>query len=129
MKIGIIDTHILVWYFEGGKKLSRAEQRFLDDEKNRLIIPGIVLCETKYLVHKGRLKVDFDLVLRAVTGDSRIEIAPLDLDIIGKMPPGLEMHDGIIVATAMSYQESEELETLLLTRDEEIKSLGRVRIL
>ncbi|HHT9125323.1 MAG TPA: hypothetical protein ACFYD6_05825 [Candidatus Brocadiia bacterium] len=48
----ILDTHTLVWFFEGSIKLGHHAVNILRDNTQRLIIPSIALTEIKYLSSK-----------------------------------------------------------------------------
>lgn len=119
--IGIIDTHILVRYFEASAKISAAQNKFLEDEKNTLVIPSIVLCELKYLVNKGRIGIAFVEIVERLTADTCVEICALDQEIARLLPTELDIHDGIIVATYLQYAQKSDTDVYLLTHDRRIK--------
>lgn len=130
MKIGIIDTHILAWYLEESRKLTPGQVLFMDAPENRLIIPTIVICETKYLIEKGRLKITFERLMTHLEGDTRIEIFALEPSLLKLLPTQLDIHDAIIVATYLRiHQLHEGDEVLLLTQDQTIRSSGLATIL
>ena len=46
----VVDTHVLIWYFIGSKRLKRSLRQALDDCRRRggrLLIPTIVLAEAR----------------------------------------------------------------------------------
>lgn len=130
MKTGIVDTHILVWYLEGKKNLKNAITLFLDDENNRLVIPTIVLCELKYLIEKKRLTLGYEKIFDLMMRDPRVEICPLDLDVVKQLSAEFDIHDGIIVASyCKTAAENESGQTYLLTQDKTICRSKMVQIL
>lgn len=123
----MVDTHPLVWYVAGDARLSSKARAILDDpgSGNRLAVPTIVLAEAWDLARKKRVTVSFSQVVRVVRA-SRALIWPLDLTVINQLPGQIrEIHDGIIVATALDLQVSYTLVSIV-TRDANIKSMGLV---
>ena len=58
----IIDTHILIWYFTGSKRLSEELKHTIDrvrEQGGRLLVPTIVLAEALAIAAKGRVVFDF----------------------------------------------------------------------
>lgn len=130
MKTGIVDTHVLVWYLEGKKNLKPAIVEFMDSELNRLVIPTIVLCELKYLIERKRLGLSYEKLFNHLWRDPRIEICPMDLDVVHKIPVQLDIHDAIITATYLKIDgENEPNHTFLLTQDKTICKSGLARTL
>jgi PIN domain nuclease of toxin-antitoxin system len=123
MRTFIVDTHALAWFVSRDPRLSDKARTILRDPNVRLIIPAIVLAEIKYLAHKGRLTQTLDEVLRVIGSDPRCTIYPIDLSVVSKAPFGLNIHDGLIVGTALVQREAV---TGILTRDEAIASSGLV---
>jgi PIN domain nuclease of toxin-antitoxin system len=123
MRTFIVDTHALAWFVSRDPRLSDKARTILRDPNVRLIIPAIVLAEIKYLAHKGRLTQTLDEVLRVIGSDPRCTIYPIDLSVVSKAPFGLNIHDGLIVGTALVQREAV---TGILTRDEAIASSSLV---
>ena len=123
MRTFIVDTHALAWFVSRDRRLGAKARTVLRDPNVRLIIPAIVLAETKYLAHKGRLTQSLDEVLRVINSDPRCTIYPVDLSVVSKAPLGLDIHDSLIVGTAMVQREAI---AGILTRDEAITSSGLV---
>jgi len=124
--IHLLDTHALIWFLEGSKKLGPQALKILRDESQKLVIPSIVLAEAKDLASKGRTALPFKEILEAVT-DPRCTIHPLDLAVIGAMPSGLEIHDAILCGTALVCRDSLKEEIQLITKDEAIINSGIVQ--
>jgi len=119
MRTFIVDTHALAWFISRDQRLGAKARAVLRNPDVRLIIPAIVLAEIKYLAHKGRLAQTLDEVLRVIGSDRRCTIYPIDLSVINEAPPGLDIHDSLIVGTALVQREAI---TGILTRDETITS-------
>ncbi len=113
-------------FLEGSKKLGIHARSILRDEQQRLLIPSIVLAEAKDLTTKEKTRLSFHEILDALN-DLRCSVYPLDLPVIRAMPPQLDIHDAIICGTALVYQELLEEEACLITRDEELVRLKRVK--
>ena len=123
MKTYVVDTHALAWYLDDDPRLGSQAEAVLDNDDVRVIIPAIVLAEIKYLGYKGRLTQTLDKVLRVINSDPRCTIYPVDLSVVSKAPLGLDIHDSLIVGTALVQREAI---TGILTRDEAITSSGLV---
>lgn len=125
MRTFVVDTHVLIWFLSQDPRLSAKSLTVLQDPEVRLIIPSIVLAEIKYLSHKGRFAQTLDEVLRVIDADVRCTVYPLDLAVILAAPPDLDIHDGLIVATALAQPLPIDG---VLTRDEMIVASGLVPI-
>jgi PIN domain nuclease of toxin-antitoxin system len=117
----IVDTHGLVWFLEKSPKLGeKAREVFLDEDSN-LIIPTIVLAEIKFLFDKNRFSTSLENVFSIITDDPRCIVHPLDIDVIGLLPTTLEIHDAIITATGLLFNErSSSMDVMIITKDVEI---------
>ena len=104
----VLDTHPLVWYLEGNSRLSPKAKAVIDDQGNDLVLPIIALAEATFIVERGRTGIpSASDLLDSVQSDPRIEVYPLSLAILQRslratMIP--EMHDRLILATAMQLQ-------------------------
>ena len=121
----VTDTHSLVWYFTDDPRLSRkALEAFEETTREGLIIvPSIVLAEIIYIAKKGKITVTFEQTLKKVEDYENFEIVALDVDVlivVDKIEADLEMHDKIIVATALHSKAT------LITKDKPIKEAGIV---
>jgi PIN domain nuclease of toxin-antitoxin system len=123
MRTYVVDTHALVWFIGRDQRLSDTARAILRNPNARIIIPIIVLVEIKYLSHKGRFAQTLDEVLRVIDRDSRCTIYPIDMNVVDKAPLDLNIHDSLIVGTALAQQETV---TGVLTRDDVIISSGLV---
>jgi PIN domain nuclease of toxin-antitoxin system len=127
----ILDTHALIWYLEANPRLGSAAKMVMDNPASEMILPIIALAEAVDIVHKGRTRIPtLSDLLSDVMSDARIEICPLSYDVLQQslavtaMP---EMHDRLIVATALHLQSSGH-QIGLLTRDPDMVTSALVRI-
>ena len=123
----VADTHSLVWYFTEDKRLGgNALAAFQETVKAGLvIIPTIVLAEVMYICQKGRFRLTFNETLVRLEEYDNFEIVPLSIDILrmaNNIGADLEMHDKLIVATAIYFSMP------LITKDERIRESKIVRI-
>lgn len=124
--IYVVDTHGLIWFLEGSKKLGARARRILRDQSQKLVIPSIVLAEAKDLSQKGKTALPFQEILEAVA-DPRCTVFPLDLAVVRAMPEGLNIHDAIICSTAIVCQGVFKEQPRLITRDAELVGSGLVK--
>ena len=117
MKSVVVDTHALVWFLSHDKRLRNQARAIFHDPQVRLIIPAIVLAEIKHLIHKQRFAHTLDEVLSTISKDSRCVVYSLDLEVVRQAPVDLDIHDSLIVGTALAHPDTIDA---VLTRDEAI---------
>jgi PIN domain nuclease of toxin-antitoxin system len=124
--IHTLDTHILIWYFIGSKRLHTKIKEKIDDVRNkggRLLVPTIVLAEALAIAEKGKVKFDFLKMYELLKNEPEFEIVSftpeiLEETITTQIP---EIHDRIIVATSKFYRSG------ILTKDKIILESGEIR--
>lgn len=116
----VIDTHTLVWFLSNDEKLSKKAERTISNSSTILIIPTIVLVEARYLFEKHRIKISIEHILKVVEKDKRCRVFPLDIEVIEYIPEGLNIHDGIIVGTALLFKDTIDRQVAVATKDETI---------
>lgn len=125
----VADTHTIIWYFAGSKKLSVAASAALDQAiaENVIYISAITLVEITYLVEKGKLpQTALEGLIQSLNeANSSVVVAPLDLQVVQavrqisrEVVP--EMGDRIIAATAL------HLRLPLITCDSRIQALTNI---
>jgi len=123
----VVDTHVLIWYFTGSKRLKPALREKIDDIRNRngrLLVPTIVLAEALAIAEKGKVEFDFAEMQRIIREEPEFEVISFSPEIfhtvvqVHNVP---ELHDRIIVATARFYGAG------ILTKDREILESGEVK--
>ncbi len=112
-------------YFTDDPRLSRQALDAFEQTKKAglIIIPTVVLAEVMFIAKKGRITITFAETLKKIEECENFTVAPLDIDILkaaDKIEADIEMHDKLIVATALYF------EAALITRDEGIKKFGIV---
>lgn len=121
-KAYIIDTHPLIWYFNNQNKLSKTVLSILNSSQSNytLIIPVVVLVEIKYLINIKRINLIYQKIYKDLSSESYIEIALFDDYMIDYLPTNLNIHDAMIVATALFYRDFIGFDVDLITKDKEI---------
>lgn len=119
----VADTHSLVWYFADDPRLSKnALEAFKQTiEEALIIVPSVVLAEIMFIAKKGRTTLTFEETIKRIEEYENFDIAPLDADILkiaDKIEVDMEMHDMLIVATALYFGAA------LITKDRRIREAG-----
>jgi PIN domain nuclease of toxin-antitoxin system len=130
----ILDTHALIWFVEGNKRLSESAKAILVATDSQMVLPLIALAEAVIIIERGRTTIpDVSKFLTRVYADSRIEIFPLTLDVFERSltPEGLripELHDRFIVSTGLHLQDlGETIE--IITKDLAITDAGVLSVI
>ena len=120
--IAIIDTNFLVKYFTADKYLGKKAQKVFEDESVFIIIPSIVLVELKYAAAKKRIDKEIIDSTKVLVAQENCMVYPLDENLVDSIPVDLNIHDGIIFATAIIQTKSFTEDIFLLTKDREIEA-------
>lgn len=105
----LLDTHVLVWLFEGNTKLGRAARSMIQKAADQAgaVVSAITPWEIGLLVSKGRLQLGADVMewIRIALAKPGVRLAPLEPGIaVASTRLPFEMHadpaDRILVATA-----------------------------
>jgi PIN domain nuclease of toxin-antitoxin system len=123
----VLDTHPIVWFLEGSRRLSAQVGTVLRDPSHRFILPTIVLVEITYLYIKGRITVDITLVQQRLVAAVNCVLYPLDEQVAMRIPTGLNIHDAIIVATALVYRDILHEPVAVITKNGEITRSGLIQ--
>jgi PIN domain nuclease of toxin-antitoxin system len=128
-RIYVVDTHALLWYLTGDKKLSQAASRIFDAAvagETQLVISVIVLAELYHLNLKRQNPLNFSDVFASLLTSSAFQFVPFEpvhvLDF-AQDSAMTELHDRIIAGLAR------RLEAPLLTLDPIIAASGVARII
>jgi PIN domain nuclease of toxin-antitoxin system len=124
--IYVLDTHALVWFLEANRRLGKRARSVLLKADTEIVIPAIVLAESKFLFAKKRIRFDLDTIYRRVITARNCTVYPLDEAVIAKMPTSLEIHDAMIIATGLVIQEAQGRGVAIITRDEAIVNAGLI---
>ena len=128
----VVDTHALIWFLEGNLRLGTNAKTILSDSASQLILPAIALAEAVWIVDRNRTSISsVTNLLDAINADPRIVIYPVDKAVIEQsisLSAIAEMHDRLIVATAIVLQSRED-KIALLTCDRNITASELVTII
>lgn len=124
----VVDTHALIWFLEGSKRLSAAAKAALTDPSAQLVIPTLVLAETAYLYARKRIGVDVGRILSEVASADNCTVYPLDEEVATLVSGDLDIHDAIIVATALVYRKMLGESAAVITKDKMIAQSGLVAV-
>ena len=124
--IYIVDTHALIWHLTNSPRLGNGARELLSDTAATFVIPTIVLAEARFLSMRGRVPLAWEETISRLDADPRCVVYPLDRTVVDHLPPGLNIHDGIICATALVCKDALGEEVQVITRDERIIASGLV---
>ena len=102
--IYILDTHAIVWFLENDPRLGQSASGVFYNPHCRLGVPSIVYCELRHLAKKKKMEKSFEKISEYMKSDPRFELLPLDEGVVDCLEGQLDIHDDIIVATALSFQ-------------------------
>lgn len=129
MIVPVLDTHVLLWWFEDKKRLSKRHARTINaaSDAHPLVVSDISLWEIATLYEHGRVKLSVplrDWLERATAAPLvlRQAISPAIAAQVAALPKHVHRDpaDRIIIATALV------LGATVLTRDERIIDCGLV---
>ena len=123
----VLDTHPVVWFLEASPRLSTAAKAAMNDPTAEIVVPSIVLVEIKFLYAKKRTSINVEVVQRDLVTATNCVVYPLDEQVVSLLPTSLNIHDAIIVATALVYRDILRRPVALVTKDSEITRLGSVQ--
>ena len=122
-----IDAHSLIWYVhkDSNVKLSgKAFDAIHEAERYGIIyVPIVALLEILWLIEKGKYPISFKSLKDVLKRNLAFETVPLTYELVelSEGLKGVELHDRVIVATAIMT------DTELVTKDLTIpKAYGRV---
>ena len=125
----ILDTHALVWFLEASPRLSARACTAISNTTSQLVIPSIVLVEITFLYARERIATDIGEIRGRLLAASNCVAYPLDEQVVSLVFTALEIHDAIIVATALVYRDVLRQEVTVITKDEAIRRSGLVEVL
>lgn len=125
----VADTHAIVWFLEGSSRLSPAARAALADPAAQLILPALVLVEVGFLHARRRVNTGTHDLIAYVQGSSNCAVYPLDDVVAQRAPKTLDIHDAIIVATALVVRDSLDPDTALVTCDQQVTASGLIQVI
>ena len=123
----VADTHALVWFLEGSDRLSADARQALQSADADIVIPSIVLAEIVFLYGRKRSGIDLKMVLEHVSRTDNCTIYPLDETVVERLPIELDIHDAVIVATALVFRDVLGKDVALITKDAQIRQSNVVQ--
>lgn len=112
-----IDAHSLIWYVHKDSNVKLSKKAFdaiYEAERHGTIyVPIVALMEILWLIEKGKYPISFESLKDALKRDIAFEIMPLTYELmeLSEGLKGVELHDRVIVATAIMT------DTDLVTKD------------
>jgi predicted nucleic acid-binding protein len=99
------------------------------DAAAEVVVPTIVLAEIAFLYARKRVGIDVSAVLGHVAKAGNCVIYPLDEAVVERLPTALNIHDAIVVATALVFRDMLGRATSIVTKDSEITASALVDVL
>lgn len=122
----VTDTHPLVWFLSSDARLSQSAEAALRHPSVRLVIPTLVLAEIGFLYAKHRIAIGVPTVLAHIAATPNCTLHSLDAEVVERLPSTLDIHDAVIVATALVRRDLLGENTALITRDAAIHASGLI---
>ena len=85
-----------------------------------------MLVEIKFLFARHRIAVDVPAVRAYAAAAPNCRIHRFDEAVVDRLPTSLNIHDAMIVGTALVYRDDLGEQVALITKDEEITASGLV---
>jgi PIN domain nuclease of toxin-antitoxin system len=122
----VIDTHALVWWLTADPRLGRRAKEALLDTANPLLLPTIVLVELRYVGAKWFKQEFLESELDLLQSARDVTLMPLTSSVADLIDTKLNVHDAVIVATALDYSQRSGQMVNLVTKDQAIGSGGLI---
>jgi PIN domain nuclease of toxin-antitoxin system len=123
----VVDTHPLAWYLDKAPSLSATAYPVIHAAfrgERRILLPIIVLAELVGVVIKRCMSFDHTTFVDELP-QTGFQLIPFDETILRRyyrLPTSLDIHDRMIVATALVYNAS------VVTKDEKIVASATVPV-
>jgi PIN domain nuclease of toxin-antitoxin system len=125
----VVDTHALVGFFEKNPRLSTAANNALTDPNAKIVVPTIVLAEIKFLHTRGRIATDLAATLAQLASLTNCVVYGLNTAVVQHLPTSLNIHDAIIIGTALVFRDVFGEQTAVISRDSQIKASGVIQVI
>ena len=121
----LLDTHVLLWYINGDKRLSKSHQQLIEDPKVDIALSYVSLWEITIKVSLDKLQLSGEIQelvsLINDTGIILIDISTQDLVELRELPfHHRDPFDRLLIAQAKAKK------MILLTEDQHIKKYDEV---
>lgn len=127
--IVVTDTHPWIWFLAASPRLSADAKASLSNPSNLIIVPSIVMLEIRYLYNRRRISISFEEALQHIETAANVLLHPLDISIATLAPVELEIHDAIIVGTALYLSDELKEPVPLITLDKTISNSRLVPVI
>lgn len=125
----VTDTHPWIWFLAASPRLSPEAKASLSNPSNLIIVPSIVMLEIRYLYNRRRISISFEEALQYIETAANVLLHPLDISVVTHAPVKLDIHDAIIVGTALYLSDELKEPVPLITIDKTISGLQIVPII
>lgn len=125
----VTDTHPWIWFLAASPRLSASAKVSLSNPSNLIVVPSIVMLEIKYLYNRRRISISFEEALQQIEIAANVLLHPLDISVLTLAPVELEIHDAIIVGTALYLSDQLKEPVPLVTRDKTISNSRLVPVI
>jgi PIN domain nuclease of toxin-antitoxin system len=117
----LLDSHILLWWADGGEKLGARGRKLVESDENDLIVSAATWWEVSIKKAHGRLNVDLEALepALAVRRVARIDISFAHAQAAANLPP---IHGDPFDRMLIAQAQVEGVQ--LLTRDKQLKPYG-----
>ena len=125
----VTDTHPWIWFLAASPRLSANAKTSLSNPSNLIVVPSIVMLEIRYLYNRKRISISFEEALQHIETAANVLLHPLDISVVTLAPAELEIHDAIIVGTALYLSDELKEPVPLITLDKTISNSGLVPVI
>lgn len=122
----VLDTHALAWFIDGDPRLGARSRQLISDPAARLIVPVMVLVELIFLWERQEQSYNYRVALDRLAHCAAVEVLPIGMEELDHLPLPLNIHDALIVASALAYAARSGEAVTVLTKDERIAGCGLV---
>jgi PIN domain nuclease of toxin-antitoxin system len=123
------DTHALGWWLTDDSLLSQRGEAALDERSGTLVVPVMVLIELRYMAANKRLLSEFEALLDKLRAKPNVAFMDLTQDVAAHIDLRLDVHDAIIVATALQFQAATGEAVKVISKDRKIVASGLVDVI
>jgi PIN domain nuclease of toxin-antitoxin system len=124
----IVDTHPLIWHLTADARLGQQAKLILSNPASLLVFPLVVIHEAVYVAQRRPLNISGADILSYIKATRNVRVHPFTLQVLEQilqLPPGLEMHDLQIIATAQ-VRAARGASVVIVTKDRKISASGLV---
>ncbi len=117
----VTDTHPLIWFVTNNKSLSQKAKELFLDSNNHIHIPILVIIETNYLYHKGKISCSGNDLKSDIECLDHWHLQDFTIELFDYCLTELSIHDAMICAYAIQNNLS------VITKDQEIVNHPKIQ--